>query len=79
MPGSVADIGRGGGGVALLGELAKAEATRDGDAVWARLGGGGGASAFGASAPALTEIETQNWPCEIAHTFLLTQRFKSLS
>lgn len=51
-----------------------------GDTVWARLGGGGGAAGFAASAPAYNNLRLGN----LAHlllklTFLFTQRLSSLS
>lgn len=43
--------GRVGGGVGTAGALGAVGDERDGDTVWARDGGGGGALAFAASAP----------------------------
>ena len=75
---SMAEAARAVGGarvvpVGILGEV------WPGDAVWARLGGGGSAAGFVASAPAYNNLRLGNRAHLLRLTFLFTQRLSSLS
>jgi hypothetical protein len=76
---SMAEAARAGGGASVV-PAAILGAVCPGDAVWARVGGGGGPAGFVASAPAYNNLRLGNRVHPLLElTFLFTQRLSSLS